>query len=52
MDAIVNGIQAVGGYLYSAGQAIVVGASDTVVTFGEGAVNVLKAIFTGAGIGG
>lgn len=51
MEPIVNTIQAVGTYIYQVGEAAVVGTSDTVVAFGQGTVEVLKAVFQGIGIG-
>ena len=50
MDAIVNGIQTVGTYLFQIGESVVVGTGNTLTTLGAGTVSVLKAVFQGIGI--
>jgi hypothetical protein len=51
MGAIVSAIQAVGGYIYTAGESVVVGTGNILSTAGESIIAVGKAIFLGTGIG-
>ena len=50
MEPIVQVVQTVGSYVFQIGESIVVGTSNTLVSLGSGAVDVLKAIFQGIGI--
>lgn len=52
MDAIVGGIKAISTYLYTNGEAIVVGTGNVLTTTGQSLVAVGKALFFGIGIGG
>jgi archaeosine-15-forming tRNA-guanine transglycosylase len=52
MNAIQTGIQCVAGYVYTAGEAVVVGTKNVLVTTGDGIIAVGKAVLLGVGIGG
>ena len=48
MDAVVQGIQAIGGYIYHAGEVTAQGIGNVGSAVVDGTVAVLKAIFMGA----
>lgn len=52
MNAIQTAVQSVAGYVYTAGEAVVVGTKNVLVTGGDGLIAVGKAVFLGVGIGG
>lgn len=52
MNAIQTGVQSVAGYVYTAGEAVVVGTKDVLVTGGDAIIGVGKAILLGVGVGG
>jgi len=52
INAIQTGIESVAVYVYTAGEALVVGTSNVLVTGGEGLIAFGKAVFLGVGING
>ena len=56
MTAFMNGIQTVvqevAGYIYTGGEALVVGTQNVLTTAGDGIIGVAKAICLGVGVGG
>lgn len=52
MNAIQTAVQSVAGYVYTGGEAIVVGTKDVLVTAGDGIIAVGKALLLGVGVGG
>ncbi len=52
MQAIQTGVESVAGYVYTAGEAVVVGTGNVLSVGGTALVAVGKAIFLGTGISG
>ena len=52
MNALQTGIESVAGYVYTAGEALVVGTGNVLSTGGESLVAFGKAVFLGIGING
>jgi len=52
LNAIQTAVQNVAGYVYTGGEAVVVGTQNVLLSTGEGLLAVGKALFLGVGIGG